>query len=72
MTGWVELRCPRSLKAKLHVEAGIIEIKCQHGRDRGGHAFDWFCTRTGRRLSERDVNIRLSGNHAMIREDDVA
>lgn len=72
MTGWVELRCPRSMKAKLHIEAGIIEIKCQHGRNQGGHEFDWFCTRTGRLLTEREVNNRLAGKHAMIDMDDVA
>lgn len=65
MDGWVELRCVRSLKGKLHPEARIIEIACSQGRKEyqarhGRHAFDWFDADTGRRLSFLEVKFRLA------------
>lgn len=63
MDGWVELRCVRSLKGKLHPEARIIEIACTQGRKdhtrRDRHGFDWFDADTGRRLSYLEVRFRL-------------
>ena len=61
MSGWVELRCARSLKGKLHPEARIIEIACHQGRKtrHGTHAFDWFDADTGRRLHYLEVRFRL-------------
>lgn len=64
MSGWVELRCSRSLKGKLHPEARVIEIACsqgrkEHERRHGAHAFDWFDADTGRRLNYLEVRFRL-------------
>lgn len=60
MNGWIELRCDRSLKAKLHPEARIIEVACHQGRKtrHGTHAFDWFDADTGRKLSYLEVRFR--------------
>jgi hypothetical protein len=61
VNGWVELRCARSLKGKLHVEARIIEIACHQGSKtrHGTHAFDWFDADTGRRMHYLEVRFRL-------------